>query len=110
MECDVMAELFDDFVGAQPEPAGTSQLIALAVFKLTTSLNLLGCSTGKSPGLAPRRTFATISARWRKSDAIHASCFLRPRVSRDQAAAEKRHEMAPLHLSQLHAILRPARW
>src|ERR1043165_9993275 len=53
MECDVMAALFDDFVGTQHE---TSRHVAVDCLGgiLTTSLNLLGCSTGRSPGLAPR--------------------------------------------------------
>ena len=32
---------------------GTVRPIALAVFRLSTSSNLVGCSTGRSPGLAP---------------------------------------------------------
>jgi hypothetical protein len=45
MECDVMAALFDDFVGTQHE---TSRHLAVDCLGgiLTTSLNLLGCSTG----------------------------------------------------------------
>src|SRR5262245_12920351 len=35
--------------------AGTSRLSACAVIKLTTSSNFVGCSTGISPGFAPRR-------------------------------------------------------
>ena len=33
---------------------------ALAVLRLMTSSNLIGCSTGYSAGLAPRKTLATI--------------------------------------------------
>jgi hypothetical protein len=36
--------------------------IALAVFRLTTSSNLVGCSTGKSPGFAPLAIMSTNSA------------------------------------------------
>ena len=32
---------------------------ALAVFRLITSSNLVGCSTGRSPGLAPLRILST---------------------------------------------------
>jgi hypothetical protein len=40
-------------------------------------------------------------------DAIHAPCFLCPRIKRpgSKPAAEKLDEIAPLHLSKLHAIL-----
>src|SRR5262249_31383513 len=38
---------------------GTSRLIALAVLRLTTSSNLVGCSTGRSPGFAPRAILST---------------------------------------------------
>jgi hypothetical protein len=34
---------------------GTSMPSALAVLRLTTSLNVVGCSTGISAGLVPRR-------------------------------------------------------
>src|SRR5262245_16438557 len=44
-------------------PAGTSCPIALAVFRLMTSSNLVGCSIGRSAGLAPLRILATIRAR-----------------------------------------------
>src|SRR6266404_9476523 len=36
---------------------GTVSPRALAVLRLTTSSNLVGCSTGKSAGLAPLRIF-----------------------------------------------------
>src|SRR6266481_3211968 len=35
---------------------------ALAVTRLMTSSNLVGCSTGRSPGLIPRRILSTYSA------------------------------------------------
>src|SRR5262245_56401529 len=44
-------------------PAGTSCPIALAVFRLITSSNVVGCSTGRSAGFAPLRILATIRAR-----------------------------------------------
>src|SRR5262249_56072755 len=34
---------------------------ALAVFRLRTNSNLVGCSTGRSPGFAPRRILSTSS-------------------------------------------------
>src|SRR5262245_30767879 len=38
---------------------GTSWPIAFAVLRLMTSSNLVGCSTGRSPGFAPRRSLAS---------------------------------------------------
>src|SRR3990167_2940196 len=38
---------------------GTVRPSALAVFTFITSSNLVGCSTGRSPGLAPRTTLLT---------------------------------------------------
>src|SRR5215467_14517685 len=40
--------------------SGTSRPSALAVLRLMTNSNLVGCSTGNSAGLAPRMTLATI--------------------------------------------------
>src|SRR6516164_6274493 len=42
--------------------AGTSRPSALAAVRLMTSSNLVGCSTGMSPGFAPRRILSTYSA------------------------------------------------
>src|SRR5215468_9618475 len=42
--------------------AGISRLSALAVVRLMTRSNLVGCSTGMSAGLAPRRILSTKSA------------------------------------------------
>src|SRR5262249_52472408 len=41
---------------------GTSRPSALAVVRLTTKSNLVGCSTGMSPGFAPRKILSTSSA------------------------------------------------
>src|SRR5262249_44627400 len=41
---------------------GISRPSALAVVRLTTSSNLVGCSTGRSAGFAPRRILSTNSA------------------------------------------------
>src|SRR5262249_41808227 len=38
---------------------GTSMPSALAVLRLMTRSNLVGCSTGNSPGLAPRKILST---------------------------------------------------
>src|SRR5262249_13681141 len=38
---------------------GISRSSALAVVRLTTRSNLVGCSTGRSPGFAPRRILST---------------------------------------------------
>src|SRR5262245_21156989 len=39
--------------------AGTSRPSALATVRLMTNSNLVGCSTGRSPGFAPRRILST---------------------------------------------------
>src|SRR5262245_11021800 len=41
---------------------GTSRPSALAVLRLITSSNFVGCSTGRSAGLAPLRILSTYSA------------------------------------------------
>jgi hypothetical protein len=41
---------------------GTVMPIAFAVFRLMTSSNLFGCSTGKSPGLSPLSILSTTPA------------------------------------------------
>src|SRR3954464_6302211 len=46
--------------------AGTSMPSALAVFKLITSSNLVGCSTGRSAGFAPLKILSTKNADRRK--------------------------------------------
>ena len=53
--------LFDYFIcaGQRPGPAfGTCQS-ALAVVRLMTSSNFVGCSTGISPGFVPRKILST---------------------------------------------------
>src|SRR5262249_42749455 len=40
-------------------PAGISCPISFATSTLTTNSNLVGCSTGRSPGLAPRKILST---------------------------------------------------
>src|SRR5262245_57436713 len=44
-------------------PAGPSYPIAVAVLRLITSSNVVGCSTGRSAGFVPLRILATIRAR-----------------------------------------------
>jgi hypothetical protein len=48
-------KLFDHLVGEHCIVLGTARPSAAAVFKLTTSSNLVGCRTGRSAGLAPLR-------------------------------------------------------
>ena len=50
--------------------AGTSCPIALAVLRLITNSNRVGCSTGMSIGFAPRSTLTIIRASWRKISVI----------------------------------------
>jgi hypothetical protein len=50
--------LFDHRVGAGEE-GGIVRPISLAAFRLITSSNRVGCSTGSSAGLPPLRIFAT---------------------------------------------------
>ena len=47
--------------------SGMASSSALAVVRLITRSNLLGCSTGMSPGFAPRRILSTKSAERRNS-------------------------------------------
>src|SRR5262249_29656718 len=49
---------------------GTSRPSALAVLRLSTSSNLVGCSIGRSPGLAPARMATTYPAARRYRSAI----------------------------------------
>src|SRR6185369_431440 len=44
---------------------GIATPISFAVFLLITSSNLVGCSTGRSPGLAPLKILSTYFAAWR---------------------------------------------
>src|SRR5262245_20540742 len=53
------APLFDPSPASASRVGGTSRPSALAVFRLMTSSNLVGCSTGKSAGLAPRAIRST---------------------------------------------------
>ena len=51
---------------------GTTRPRALAVLKLIARSNLVGCSTGISPGLIPCRILSTISAARRKRSGMFA--------------------------------------
>src|SRR5262249_36874726 len=51
---------------------GVVRLRVLAVLRLMTSLNLVACSTGRSPGLAPFRILATNEAACRCASALSA--------------------------------------
>ena len=63
--------LLDDLVRPeQAATAGSSSPSALAVFRLIASSNFVGCSTGRSPGLAPLRILSTYTAARRKFSVI----------------------------------------
>ena len=51
--------LFDHLVGAGELQGGTSRPSAFAVTRLMMRSNLVGCSTGMSDGLVPRRILST---------------------------------------------------
>ncbi len=53
------AASFDHLVGADEVDAGTAIPSALAVLRLMTNSNLVGCSTGKSAGSAPFKILST---------------------------------------------------
>src|SRR3989449_11441912 len=55
--------------GGGGEGGGVVGPSALAVFMLMTSSIFVGCSTGRSAGLAPFRILWTRSAAWRKFEA-----------------------------------------
>jgi hypothetical protein len=50
---DEVAAVLDDLVGAEQERFGDGQPKDLAVVRLTTRSNFVGCSTGRSAGFAP---------------------------------------------------------
>ena len=59
-KCDELAPVHSMTLSASLISAGgTLMPSALAVLRLMTSSNLLGCSIGMSPGFAPLRMFAT---------------------------------------------------
>ena len=58
--------------------AGSSIPIALAVRRLITSSNLVGCSTGRSAGLAPRNTLTSMRAIWRQTSTRDGPYAMRP--------------------------------
>ncbi len=51
---------------------GIAKPIALAVVRLITSSNLVGCSIGRSPGFAPRKILSTYSAARRNRSTMFA--------------------------------------
>ena len=82
---------------------GTVKFEALAVLRLTTSSNLVGCSTGMSAGFAPLRMRSTISAprrhcsRW--SPGHKAACLRELAVAVDSGqtqAGDDRGNLGPL--------------
>src|SRR5215467_7372798 len=57
---DELAELHSITLSVRASSVGeTSRPSALAVIRLMTKSNLVGCSTGISPGFAPRRILST---------------------------------------------------
>ncbi len=63
----------DHLVCAQQDRLGIVMPSAFAVFRFTTSSNLVGCSIGRSPGLAPFRILSTYPAARR----IWSACWPR---------------------------------
>jgi hypothetical protein len=55
-------ELFDHLLGTGQERQWEVRPSDLAVFRLISSSNLVGCSSGRSPGFAPLRILATYLA------------------------------------------------
>jgi hypothetical protein len=54
---DVNFALFDHLIDPQQQRRRMVRPSALAVFRLMTSSNFVGCSMGRSAGLAPLRIF-----------------------------------------------------
>jgi hypothetical protein len=60
--------LLDDGSARASTDGGIVSPSALAVFRLMTRSNFVGCSTGRSAGLAPLRSLSTyVAARWYRS-------------------------------------------
>jgi hypothetical protein len=83
----------------------------LAVVRLTTSSNLVGCSTGMSPGFAPRKILSTISAEPHTRlryfcSPQHTDSALYPIISQmERAAAFVHDDTAQAKLDKLDALL-----
>src|SRR5262249_31637276 len=59
-QCDELASPHSITLSARTTSApGTSWPIPFAVLRLMASSNLVGCSTGRSPGCAPRKSLAS---------------------------------------------------
>src|SRR5436190_15203786 len=58
----MLRPLVNDLIRAYKMDDGIVRPSTLAVFRLTTKSNLVGCSMGRSPGLAPLRILWTRSA------------------------------------------------
>ena len=63
-------QLFNHLVSAARIDCGTVSPSVFAAFRLTTSSNLVGCSTGKSAGFAPLRTYQPFRSRAGTEQAI----------------------------------------
>src|SRR5262249_8321938 len=61
---------------------------ALAVLRLITSSNLVGCSTGRSAGFAPLRILSTNTATRRSVSSVYSWEALRPPCSAQDRAVE----------------------
>src|SRR5262249_52762638 len=67
---DELAPLHSITSSARPRSVGAISIpIAFAVFRLITISNLVGCSTGSSPGFAPRKILSTYDADRRQRSA-----------------------------------------
>src|SRR5262245_11693463 len=67
-----IGDLFDDFVNAKKESVWNFKAKCLAVVRLMTSSNAVGCSTGRSIGLVPLRILSTVSAACRNWSVLFA--------------------------------------
>jgi hypothetical protein len=86
---------------------GTSRPSALAVLRLMTSSNLVGCSTGKSAGLPPCNTLTTNDAARRNESAALKPYDMRPPTSandRGTVAAGRRYLSASSATSLLDKL------
>jgi hypothetical protein len=64
------AASFDHLVGTASSEAGMSRPSVFAVLRLMTSSNFVGCSTGRSAGLAPLRILSTKNAARRQAATV----------------------------------------
>jgi hypothetical protein len=65
--------LLDDLIGPLEQRLRDREPKSLAVLRLMTSSNLVGCSTGRSPGLAPLRILSTPATAGSRQTGLPAS-------------------------------------